>query len=344
MTQYAFLDVETAIQRIDSILDSGALTYQEDTQAFFNLNEEITAAYVKFDYESDRFRGNFGVRVVETDQASQAFIDGTLGTVNRSYTETLPSFNITYDIADNVIFRGAIAKTMARPTFTNLSSNIVINATSGVATAGNPNLDPTFSNQYEAGVEWYISDNSLLAATYFVKDLDTFVFSRSSNENINGQNLNVTRPFNAEDGADIKGVEVQFQQFFGDNYGMTANLTLTDADVPPVPGGQKIELPGNSDTQANFSVFFENDTISARLSYNYRSEAFGGLTSGSQVVTEDYDQWDFNATWSINDRTDLFFNGVNLTNEVIYQRTVDGVPIGFYENGARFSLGARFSF
>jgi iron complex outermembrane receptor protein len=40
----------------------------------------------------------------------------------------------------------------------------------------------------------------------------------------------------------------------------------------------------------------------------------------------------------------LFATAVNITNEIIYQHTADGIPVGFYENGPRYSLGARAKF
>lgn len=35
---------------------------------------------------------------------------------------------------------------------------------------------------------------------------------------------------------------------------------------------------------------------------------------------------------------------VSITDEIIYQRTADGIPIGFYENGPRSGIGARLRF
>jgi iron complex outermembrane receptor protein len=348
LTQYAFLDEDLARQLVDSVLDAGAMVYAEDNNAFFKLNEDITALYVKADFETERLRGNVGLRWVDTDQTSDArqIEDGDVSPISvaRSYTEVLPSFNIAYDLKEDLLLRGAISRAMARPTYSNLSSNLVINATSGVASAGNPNLDPTLADQYEIGVEWYFAEASLVSITYFNKALDTFVYNRTAVETINGQTLNVTRPFNADDGADIDGFELQWQQDFGNGFGVQANMTLTDASVPPVPGGPKLKLPGNSETQMNASLYYENDVYGVRLSYNSRSEAFGALTSGSQLSTDDYDQWDATANWYFSEQMALFFTAVNLTNEVIYQRTADGIPVGFYENGSRYSVGGRFRF
>ncbi len=344
LTQYAWIDGNKAKQVIDPMFVAGAMTYTYDQKAFYEINEEISAAYVKADFEINKFHGNFGVRAVETDQTSKAYIDGKLGSVSRSYDDFLPSFNLIYDVADDVKIRAAISKVMARPTFQDLSANITINATTASASAGNPNIKPFYADQFEAGVEWYFEEGAILSGTFFSKSLDTFVFTRTTTEVIDGKNISVTRPHNASDGADISGFEVQLQKELGSGFGMVANYTFTDATVPAVDGGQKLKLPGNSEDQANASVYYENDSVSIRLSYNFRSEAYGGLTSGSQLVTADYDQWDATADWNVTDQITLFLTAVNLTNEVIYQHTDDGIPVGFYENGARYSLGVRAKF
>ncbi|RZA06604.1 MAG: TonB-dependent receptor, partial [Moraxellaceae bacterium] len=231
-----------------------------------------------------------------------------------------------------------------RNTFQDLSANITIDATTSTASAGNPNLKPFYADQAEVGVEWYFAEASILSGSVFVKQLDTFVYTSTQTEIIDGDSLTVTRPNNAKDGADIEGIEVQWQQDIGMGFGVVTNFTYTDATVPSLSGGQKLSLPGNSKEQMNASAYYENDQFSVRLSYNYRSKAFGGLTSGSQLVTDAYSQWDATANYELNENVKLFFTAVNITNEVIHQHTADGIPVGFYENGQRYSLGARFQF
>ena len=343
LTQYAWIDGDKAKSVIHPMFDAGAMVYTFDERAYFELNEKILAGYVQANFETGDLSGNFGVRVVETDQTSTAYINGALGDVGRTYTDTLPSLNMIYHMADDLIIRGAISRAMARPTFTDLSANIVINATSGVATAGNPELDPTYSDQFEVGAEWYFDDTSLVSATLFNKSLDTFVVSNTATEVIDGTPLSVTRPTNAPDGADLLGLELQWQQEIYNGFGMVTNYTWTDADAPKI-GGQKYELPGNSEHQMNASFYYENDVFSTRLSYNYRSESYGSVISGSQQVTDNYDQWDLTMNYAATENIEIFATGVNLTNEIISIATKDGVPVGFYENGARYTLGARVKF
>ena len=344
LTQYAWIDGNQAKSVIDPMFEAGAMTYTFDQKAYYEINEEITAFYVKADFEAGALRGNLGARAVDTNQTSTAYIDGELGSVERSYTDTLPSLNIIYNLRDDVIIRAAASKAMARPTFQNLSANLTINATTSSASAGNPNLKPFYADQYELGAEWYFDEGAILSASFFSKDLDTFVFNRTDDEVIDGETISVTRPYNAPNGADIQGFEVQWQQELGMGFGVVTNYTFTDAETPSIDGGQKLKLPGNSEDQMNASVYYEDDSFSVRLSYNYRSEAYGGLTSGSQLVTDKYDQWDATANWAATDQVTVFLTAVNITNEVIYQHTDDGIPVGFYENGSRYSIGARVKF
>jgi iron complex outermembrane receptor protein len=65
---------------------------------------------------------------------------------------------------------------------------------------------------------------------------------------------------------------------------------------------------------------------------------------GSQIVTDAYKQLDATANWNVTEDISVYLAAVNITNEVIFQRTDDGIPVGFYENGPRYSVGARVKF
>jgi outer membrane receptor protein involved in Fe transport len=109
--------------------------------------------------------------------------------------------------------------------------------------------------------------------------------------------------------------------------------------------GEFFALGGLSDS-ANFSVFYENQHISTRVSYNWRDEFFnGGVNNGSPVFTEEYAQLDANLSWFVADHWTVFFEGYNLTNEV--QRTYARYPEMFLRGnqwGARYSIGASYRF
>jgi iron complex outermembrane receptor protein len=341
VTRYALVDGGLAQAVINPLLD---LQYSLDPLAYYKIEEHITALYAKLAFELGALHGNIGVRGIHTKQESTAYIGNDLATVTRPYNNVLPSINAVYQLRDDLLLRGSVSKAMARDTFQNLSSNITINATTGSASAGNPFLKPIKANQFEVGSEWYFADASLLSGTYFWKSLDTFVYNLTDSEIINNNKLVVTRPFNSDHGAKIQGVELQWQQALWAGFGIVTNYTFTNASVDPIPGQPRVQLQGNSKHQLNTSLYFETPRFSARVSYNYRSEAFGALTMGSQVVTDAYHQIDATASWNVTHDLAIYANAVNITNEIIYQHTADGIPVGFYENGPRYSIGARFKF
>ena len=242
------------------------------------------------------------------------------------------------------MLRGAAARVMARNTFSDLSASTEVSGTTNAATAGNPLLKPYHANQFEIGAEWYFADASLLSATIFSKKLDTFIYTSSAQENVGGVLRTVTRPHNADNGQSVNGVELQWQQAFGNGFGTVVNYTFTDAKTGALAGGRKLNVVGNARNQLNASGYYEKANYSLRLSYNYRSKSYGGLDEGGQDVTSAYGQWDATANWDITPTYSLYASAVNLTNEVIRTNTTDGLPVGLYENGARYSVGVRAKF
>ncbi|BBB70052.1 TonB-dependent receptor [Undibacterium sp. YM2] len=349
LTQYAWVNDALAASKGFAMYDKG-MVYNEAKGEYYKIQEKITAAYVKADFAADKWRGDFGVRLVKTEQTSEAYQDLTgkgnyvIGSTTRTYNDVLPSLNVVYDLRKDLILRGAVARVMARNTYSDLSASTEVSGTTNAATAGNPLLKPYHADQAEIGAEWYFADASMLSATLFTKRLDTFIYTSTAQENVGGVTRPVTRPHNADNGAVINGLELQWQQAFGNGFGAIVNYTFTDAKAGSIAGGQKLNVIGNSRNQLNASGYYEKNGISFRLSYNYRSKSYGGLDEGGQDVTSAYGQWDATANWDITPKISLFATAVNLTNSVIRTNTTDGLPVGVYENGARYSVGVRAKF
>lgn len=348
LTQYAWVDDGLAASKGFAMFDKG-MVYAEAKGEYYRIKEKITAAYVRADYAAGPWRGDVGARLMRTRQTSEAYqnLNGagyTLGSVPRTYTDVLPNLNVVYDLRKDLLLRGAVSRVMARNTFSDLSASTEVSGTTNAATAGNPLLKPFHANQFELGGEWYFADASLLSATVFAKKLDTFIYTSTRQENVAGVMRSVTRPNNADNGQTVNGLEVQWQQAFGNGFGALVNYTLTDAKTGALAGGQKLNVIGNSRNQLNASAYYEKSQYSVRLSYNYRSKSYGGLNEGGQDVTSAYGQWDASANWDITPQLSLYASAVNLTNEVIKTNTTDGLPVGVYENGSRYSIGLRAKF
>lgn len=109
-------------------------------------------------------------------------------TVENDYDHFLPSIDFDMEIAEDVITRFSYSKTIARPTFGNLSSAATITggpsaptilgtAQPGSANSGNPNLVPLESDNFDISAEWYFDDSSYVSVGYYMKDVDNFVGS-----------------------------------------------------------------------------------------------------------------------------------------------------------------------
>jgi hypothetical protein len=74
--------------------------------------------------------------------------------------------------------------------------------------------------------------------------------------------------------------------------------------------------PVSQTDPGNAALYFETPRFSARISYNYRSEAFGILNLGSQIVTDAYHQVDATASWNFTPGLSVYANAVNIFNEI----------------------------
>lgn len=349
LTQYRWFDDGLVASKAIPMFDKN-MSYSPVMGEQYKIHEKITAAYVKADYAIGKLRGDFGLRAVKTQQTSEGFqLSGSAYapvSMSNNYTDVLPSLNAVYELQRDILVRGAVSRAMARQTFDVLSPGMTRDGTVLTkATAGNPLLKPVHAKQAEVGVEWYFAEASLLSATAFIKKLDTFNYTDAKQEVVNGETLNVVRPYNADNGADIKGFELQWQQSFGSSgFGSVANYTYTDATAGAVAGQPRLQVVGNSRDQLNLSVYYERSGVSARLSYNYRSKSYDGVVMGGQKVNSAYGQWDASASWDVSPKVTLFAEAVNLNNELVRINTTDGLPIGVYENGRRFGVGLRAKF
>ena len=174
-----------------------------------DLTEDVTAFYVQANYESEMsgkpVRGNFGVRVVETEiasigyrspltviqqggmyyveQASGADFEKTVQT--NSYTEVLPSATLVMDLNADWVVRGGVFRGISRPDPHSYGNSRGINtndsddpdsgyssleeAVQGIGAPGNPKLEPLPSWNLDVGVEWYANEDTMLAAGVYLK-------------------------------------------------------------------------------------------------------------------------------------------------------------------------------
>ncbi|NNE35445.1 MAG: TonB-dependent receptor, partial [Rhodothermales bacterium] len=173
-----------------------------------DVTEDTLAFYAKANFEGEWLdkpvSGNFGVRVVNTDVTAvgyrSAFIiatdpdtqelslqtTGELESIaaKHDYTEVLPSFNFVMDLKDDLVLRAGIFRGLSRADPSDMGFQRAFQAAgddedpplsieeliTGVTGSGNPYADPLTSWNYDLALEWYPNEDSILAATVYMKD------------------------------------------------------------------------------------------------------------------------------------------------------------------------------
>ena len=158
--------------------------------------------------------------------------------------------------------------------------------------------------------------------------------------------FDVQTRLNSDEEATIDGFEIAWQHDFSDTgFGIIANATFADgsATFNRYTTDPQFALPGLSDTR-NLIGYYDKDGIQVRLAYNWRDEFFtGGVTQPG--YTAEYEQWDLNASYEVNEYLMVFLEGINITDETNRTYARDDRQIYFVgETGPRWNVGFRYVF
>lgn len=206
--QWATFDTQCAM---DMILDYQGTEFAYPDQVRENPNtvdvtETTIAGYVMANFDTDfgsfPARGNFGVRILNTEVKSIGFrteyeiitdAGGFLSmqpvpgadleevSVTDDYTEILPSFNLVMDLRDDILLRGGIYRGLSRadPSDLGYSRSFAVNTAdditdrddliSNVSGFGNPRTRPLPSWNFDLAVEWYPNEDTILAGGVYYK-------------------------------------------------------------------------------------------------------------------------------------------------------------------------------
>lgn len=363
----------------DFFRPDGFLSPFDDGQ-FYRVKEETIAAYGMADFEFDIASMpvfvNAGARYIKTTVRSSGFHqvqnpDGSTGYTDApvssegSYEKVLPSFNAHIELADDLLLRAAASQTLIRPALTDLAYKRTASWNEFRFTDGNPNLKPTYADQWEIGIEKYLGSDGLLAASYFWKNIKgvvqnelTGVVEDVTKYNANGTidgvyDFDVYQPVNAEGSYKVSGVElVAVVPFWWlhhslEGFGINANYTFLDSSLT---GASDLDIPtspvGLSDNTYNATLFYERGPFAARVSYNHKSAYVERIERNMYPVYRDaYGQVDLAVSYQVTDNFRLELQGINVTDEATTGYTMDpAFPTTYEFSGSRISVGVRAQF
>lgn len=325
-------------------------------------------------------RGDVGVRWVRTDQKSTGYASQgasvNLVEAERTYEDWLPSGNLVFDVTDDLLFRVAAAKTLARAGIASISpgGNLSVSGGNRTFSSGNPDLNPTKSTNFDASVEWYPTRGAIYSVAGFYKDIGSFVQTLSVSVPFADLGLPaslltgttavptdvfiVSQPVNSS-GGKLKGFEVNVQQPFSflpgplANIGVLANFTYVKSDLKYLTnaaGTSFVTAPlvGLSKYAANGTLYYEDAKFSMRGSVSYRSRyltAVPGTEGNAYNGTNETVNVDAQVSYNLTDRIKLSVEGINLTDEKndLFVDETNRLNV-LTHSGRQFNFGAKVTF
>jgi TonB-dependent receptor len=325
-----------------------------------------------------------------------AFLSGGSKTVTakNGYDDFLPSINLNLKLGDKFIIRAAFQKAISRPDFGRTGYSVGVGGNDLVRVdptlplfssgGADPALSSIKSDNYDLGFEYYFGRDSSITLNLFYKELNDLIASGEiirSFENVNGVREDVLfgGPRNIGKGK-IKGFEVGYSQFYSflpgflSGLGFQGNFTYVEPSnfLPQVNEstyrGLSYPLEGLSKYTFNASALYEKYGISARASYNWRSQylltARDVIIPFAPIYQPDGGQLDASLFYSITPQIKVGVQAANLLNQTTqtlqqttYDATGDRVgtanytpvagplaPRSFFQNDRRFTFGVRFNF
>lgn len=345
------------------------------------VTEESLGYHVQLDFVTELagmpFRGDIGVREVETKQTSSGLVSGEQTVIQREYSDTLPSINLVLEPWENVLVRASWSEVMSRPGLGSLTPGGSVDRFNRVLTAGNPYLDPFRAEATDLSVEWYFAEESMLSLAYFEKDIESFpesiredltwaqIRALGYSDSLLAQGpatvndtFNYRTTVNGDNGGFLKGWELQYQQpiTFGprwlQDFGIKANYTYIDSELERgEDGGRAIVTPmeGQSDVSWNATLWYENAKgFAGRVSWTYRDGYLRTFTSKAGPGDDTTDATrvvDAAFSYQVNDNLKLTFDALNLTDETeTWLQSDYNLVETIVASGRQFYVGAQYTF
>jgi iron complex outermembrane receptor protein len=298
----------------------------------WSVSEKVNTAYAKADLEGDLFglsyKGNFGSQFVHTDQQSTgnkvdlatctgitpATCPSSVLHAGTTYSNVLPSMNLSFDLGSEQVIRWGAAKVISRANLDDMrASNGFGVATNGQfpylsGSGGNPYLKPFKATALDLSYEKYFGNKGYVSLAGFYKTLDTYILRAPQAFDFKDQisantPLPKTGPFAGStvglltqptngDGGNIHGFEIAVNIPFSmvskhlDGFGMLVNHSDTTSGIKlPVVGfstqnvaALQIPLPGLSKRVSNLRLYYEKNGFQVAWAAKRRSDFLGQVS------------------------------------------------------------------
>lgn len=343
-------------------LVSEALTGIQHLTKSWSVNEKVTSAFVKADFETQianmPLTGNVGVRYVRTKQDSQGTAGNTVDgivvasptDISHSYSNVLPSLNMSLSIDDEQKLRFGLAKTISRARLDEMNASVQINYNQipdangnyWSVNGGNPALEPKEATGVDLSYENYFSPEGYFSVAVFYKDITQWIFDGTYELDLSGipdpntgeipVNSIATGSGKVNGGeGSLTGYELALSlplNYFSeslDGFGLIVSHTGLTSDMEDI-NGNAYELPGLSKSIQSMTAYYEKNGFQARVSMrqrdNFKGDVYGIGFDTVQVDVQGETIWDAQIGYDFGEAgvaslegLSLFLQAQNLTSE-----------------------------
>ena len=345
-----------SVEKSDAIFGSFEMNLPNEQKAMFGLRQE-----------------RLSIETIPVPDVGE-----TLDAVKEKYasfesTTNHPSISYTKDFANDFKFSTTYGNTMAKPTFRELAFVSTDDPITGRTFKGNPSLEPSLIDNYDARVDWNLSEKEILAISIFYKILEKPIQQTRGSPNIKiGNESYATHEttFLNSDEAVLYGLELEAKISLGrfwedmDWFKIGSNLTwssseLTLSDAEKSAFGATTNsnyketraLEGQSEWIFNFDFSYQNEDLglTSTLIYSFYDERLEAASYNlpNDVWEDAYTNLDFITSYNFgkNDDWDIKFSAKNIIPEVRISRIYETQTIvSKYETPTTFGISLSKDF
>ena len=258
-------------------------------------------------------------------------------------TTNHPSISYAKDFANEFKLSSTYSKTMAKPTFRELAFVATDDPITGRTFKGNPSLEPSLIHNYDARIDWNLSEKEILALSIFYKVLKNPIQQTRGSPNIRIGNESYgthETTFLNSDEAILYGLEMEAKISLGrfwedlDYFKIGSNLTWSSSELSLSDEEKSAfgantnsnfkevrSLEGQSEWIFNFDFSYQNEDLglTSTLIYSYYDERLQAASYNlpNDIWEEGYSNLDFITSYKFgkDDRWEIKASAKNIIPE-----------------------------
>jgi len=345
----------------------------------FNDTENVIAGYAQYAGDVAAFHFVLGGRLERTKEIYGGFsnvqntpsdkLDPVGGNYlifpTKSYTNFFPNIQLKYSFSPKFIARAVYSTNISRPGFnqTAQQQNVANSDPTALAvTNGNPNLNPTYSHNFDLSFEYYLPNSGLISVGFYDKEINNFVVARAFKQQATYGGVSGLYTFTSfanVSGTYDRGIEASYVNKFThlpapfDGLGVETNVNYNVSKVALHDGQPKQAIPGTFKYSGNAAIFYEKGALRLRLAFKYDSSSVFGINGGgftpfayANIGTDNYlgarATLDLTGGYDFSKRVAIFGSIKNLTDAPLkYYEGTSNRPIQREFYGATYEAGVK---